>query len=109
MTATNNGGSNNGGSNSSGSHGEVQLENEHFRVTKWTIEPGGVIPMHRHDYEYAVVPMVTDTMHVVNADGTEIVAELVAGQTYARSAGAEHQVENRAATNDIVFVEVEKL
>lgn len=92
-----------------GSHGEVQLENDWFRVTQWTIEPGGAIPMHRHDHEYVVVPLVTDTMHVVTADGTEIVSELVAGQSYSRPAGSEHTVENRGDLNPIVFVEVERL
>lgn len=94
---------------STGSHSVVQLENEHFRVTEWTIDPGGVIPMHRHDFEYVVVPMVTDTMHVVTAAGDEIVAELVAGQSYTRPAGSEHQVENRVSDSAVVFVEVEKL
>ena len=94
---------------STGSHAEVQLENEHFKVTRWTIEPGGHIPMHVHEYEYVVVPMVNDTMHVVMADGSEIVAELVAGQSYSRPAGSEHQVENRTSASDVVFVEVEKL
>lgn len=94
---------------STGSHGEVQLENEHFRVTEWTIEPGGTIPMHLHEHEYVVVPMVTDTMHVVNADGSEVVAELVAGQSYTRPSGAEHRIENRVSSEPIVFVEVEKL
>lgn len=94
---------------STGSHSTVQLENEHFRVTEWTIDPGGVIPMHRHDFEYVVVPMVTDTMHVVTAAGNEIVAELVAGQSYTRPAGSEHQVENRTSDSPVVFVEVEKL
>lgn len=94
---------------STGSTGEVQLENEFFRVTKWTIQPGGVIPMHRHDHEYVVVPMVTDRMHVVTADGEEIVADLVTGSSYTRSAGSEHQVENRESANDVVFVEIERL
>lgn len=94
---------------STGSHAEVQLENEHFKVTRWTIEPGGHIPMHVHEYEYVVVPMVNDTMHVVMADGSEIVAELVAGQSYTRPAGSEHRVENRTSASDVVFVEVEKL
>jgi len=93
----------------SGSQGEVQLENEHFRVTRWTIEPGGAIPMHRHDHEYVVVPLVSDTMHVTNADGSEIAAELVAGQSYTRPAGSEHRVENRTSPAPIVFVEVERL
>lgn len=94
---------------SDGSRGDIQIENEHFRVTKWTIEPGGAIPMHRHEYEYVVVPLVTDTMHVTNADGSEIVAELVAGESYTRPAGAEHRVENRTSASPIVFVEAEKL
>lgn len=92
-----------------GSHGEVQLENAFFRVTKWTIEPGGAIPMHRHDHEYVVVPLVTGTMHVTNADGTEIRADLVAGASYTRPGGAEHRVENRGDSADVVFVEVERL
>jgi quercetin dioxygenase-like cupin family protein len=87
----------------------VQLENSDFRVTQWTIEPGGVIPMHRHDYEYVVVPLVTDTMHVITAEGEELIAELTMGQSYTRPAGSEHQVENRASNAPIVFIEVEKL
>ena len=94
---------------STGSHSEVQLENEHFRVTKWTIEPGGTIPMHRHEHEYVVVPLVTDTMHVTNADGSELVAELVTGRSYTRASGAEHRIKNRGDSADVVFVEVEKL
>ncbi|MHA3685346.1 cupin domain-containing protein [Leucobacter sp. HY1910] len=94
---------------STGANGVVQLENELFRVTEWTIQPGGVIPMHRHDYDYVVVPMVSDKMHVVQADGGEIVAELVAGQSYTRPAGSEHQVENRTSGSPIVFVEIERL
>lgn len=92
-----------------GSRGEVQLDNVFFRVTKWTIRPGGAIPMHRHDYEYVVVPLVTATMHVINSDGTEIEAELAAGVSYTRSAGQEHRCENRVSTEPIEFVEVERL
>lgn len=94
---------------STGSRGDVQLENEHFRVTRWTIEPGGEIPMHRHEHEYVVVPLVTAAMHVTTADGEEIVAELTAGESYTRPAGSEHRVENRASPEPIAFVEVERL
>lgn len=92
-----------------GSHGDVQLEDAHFRVTQWTIRPGGAIPMHVHEHPYVVVPLVTDRMHVVNADGSEVVSELVAGRSYTRPAGSEHQVENRYSQTEIVFVEVEQL
>ena len=94
---------------STGSHAEQQLENDVFRVTKWTIEPGGSIPMHRHEYEYVVIPLVTAKMHVVNADGSEFDAELVTGQSYTRAAGAGHRIENRGSAADVVFVEVERL
>lgn len=89
-------------------HGDIQLENDNFRVTKWTVEPGGAIPMHVHEYDYVVVPLVSETMHVTNADGSEIVATLEHGVSYTRAAGAEHIVENRG-TNTIEFIEVEKL
>lgn len=101
--------SQNTGSTGTGSIGEVQLENDDFRVTKWTIEPGGAIPMHRHDYEYVVIPLVTATMHVTTADGGEIVSELVTGQSYTRPAGSEHRVENRGSDAPVVFVEVERI
>ena len=93
----------------SGSTGEVQLENEHFRVTRWTIAPGGAIPMHRHEHEYVVVPLVTGTMHVVTSEGEEIVSDLVFGESYTRPAGSEHRVENRGDADAVVFVETEKL
>ena len=95
--------------NAHGSTGEVQLENAHFRVTKWTIAPGGAIPMHRHEHEYVVIPLVTATMHVVSGEGDEIAAQLVTGQSYTRPAGSEHRVENRGAGAAVSFVEVEKL
>lgn len=93
----------------SASRGEVQLENDRFRVTRWTIEPGGAIPMHRHDHDYVVVPLMTGTMYVTAADGTEIRADLVEGRSYTRSSGATHQVENRDATCRVDFIEVERL
>lgn len=94
---------------STGSRGDIQIENEHFRVTRWTVEPGGSIPMHRHDFEYVVVPLVNARMHVENSDGTELVAELTVGESYTRAAGAEHTISNRESDDDIVFVEVERL
>ncbi len=66
--------------------------------------------MHRHDHEWLVVPLVTDTMHVVTADGTEIVENwLSPARAISRPAGSEHPVENRGDLQPIVFVEVERL
>ena len=87
---------------------ETQIDNGIFRATKWTIAPNDAIPIHVHKFEYVVVPLVNEAMHVVNADGSEIVAEIRIGQSYTRPAGAEHTVINRGA-NTIEFVEIEKL
>lgn len=92
-----------------GSHSNIQIDNEHFRVTQWTIEPGGSIPMHRHEHEYVVVPLVNAHMHVENSDGSELVAELTVGASYTRPSGAEHAISNRESKENIVFVEIERL
>ncbi|MCA0379200.1 MAG: cupin domain-containing protein [Actinobacteria bacterium] len=94
---------------STGAQSEIQLENEFFRVTKWTIAPGSVIPMHLHEHEYVVTPLVDGVMHVVTSDGEEIVAELVMGESYSRPSGSEHRIENRRSSAAIVFVEAERL
>lgn len=90
-------------------YSDVQIENEHFRVTKWTLPPGARIAMHVHEVDYVVVPLTTETMHVVNADGSEMIAELQTGHSYTRPAGARHQVENRNPEAIVEFIEVEKL
>lgn len=94
---------------SSGSESELQLENEHFRVVRWTIHPGGEIPMHRHEYEYVVVPLVTAEVFVENADGTTLTNQMQEGVGYSRFPGAEHRLENRFSDEPIVFVEIERL
>lgn len=40
-------------------NGEIQIDKGIFRVTKWTIEPGGEILMHVHEYDYVVAPLVS--------------------------------------------------
>lgn len=92
-----------------GSYGEVQLENEYFRVTRWTIAPGGHIPMHTHEHEYVVIPLADGTMHIENADGSTLVSEIRLGASYSRPAGSRHTIANRDATASIEFTEVERL
>ncbi|MCQ9367252.1 cupin [Brevibacterium sp. 50QC2O2] len=94
-----------------GSTGEVQIDNERFRATRWTIEPGGHIPMHLHEFDYVVVPVNAATMHVTQADGTELDAVMEPGVSYTRTAGQEHMCANPGGPGDpdVVFVEVERL
>ena len=83
----------------------VQVDDTTVRVTEWRFAPGAATGWHRHEYPYVVVPMTTGRLAITSADG-EAIAELVAGRSYARAAGAEHDVKN-ANTFEFVFVEVE--
>ena len=84
---------------------EVQVDNDRVRVTKWSFARGAATGWHRHEYDYVVVPMTNGTLQIESAAGTQM-ATLVAGQSYSRLAGVEHDVIN-PGPNEVVFVEVE--
>jgi quercetin dioxygenase-like cupin family protein len=83
----------------------VQVDEPTVRVTEWRFAPGAATGWHRHEYPYVVVPMSTGRLAIRGADG-EVTADLVAGRSYARPAGAEHDVRN-ANAYEFVFIEVE--
>ncbi len=83
----------------------VQIDEAAVRVTEWRFAPGAVIDWHRHDYPYVVVPMTTGQLAIKGRDGATT-AELVAGRSYARPEGVEHEVRNPNAY-EFVFVEIE--
>jgi quercetin dioxygenase-like cupin family protein len=84
---------------------EVQVDTERLRVTKWSFAPGAETGWHRHGMDYAVVPVVNGTL-LIETGSTSQPFELVAGQSYARPAGVEHNVVNGSA-HPIAFVEIE--
>ncbi|MFT3805000.1 MAG: cupin domain-containing protein [Burkholderiaceae bacterium] len=83
----------------------VQVDNEHVIITEWRFAPGAQTGYHRHAYAYAVVPMTSGTLRLETPQGV-IDSELVAGRSYARPAGVEHNVIN-ANDGEFVFVEIE--
>ena len=83
----------------------VHLENERVRVTEWRFAPGAATGWHRHEFDYVIVPLTAGTLHLDAGDKvTE--AQLVAGVSYFRRAGVEHDVTN-AGAGELAFVEVE--
>jgi quercetin dioxygenase-like cupin family protein len=84
---------------------KVQVDNDRVRVTEWRFSPGAATGWHRHGMDYVVVPGTTGKLRLVDAEG-EREAELVAGVSYFRSAGVEHDVIN-ANDHPFVFVEIE--
>jgi quercetin dioxygenase-like cupin family protein len=88
---------------------EVQLQNETFRVTKWTVKPGETIPMHVHEHEYVVIPMRPTPMQVTTGAGEEFTSEMNVGHSYTRAKGSEHQIYNADDSETVEFIEVESL
>jgi beta-alanine degradation protein BauB len=83
----------------------VLIDTERVRVTVWKFAPGQATGVHRHEFDYVVVPVSGGTFTVTAADGTTDLNQ-EAGQAYARHAGVEHDVAN-TGTRRAVFVEVE--
>lgn len=83
----------------------VQVDNARVRVTEWRFAPGAATGWHRHELDYVIVPLATGRLRIRTREG-ETEAELVAGQSYFRAAGAEHDVVN-ASGQAFAFVEVE--
>jgi beta-alanine degradation protein BauB len=83
----------------------VLIDTERVRVTVWKFSPGQATGVHRHEFDYVVVPVSGGTFTVTAADGT-IDLNQEAGQAYARDAGVEHDVAN-SGPRRAVFVEVE--
>jgi quercetin dioxygenase-like cupin family protein len=82
-----------------------QVENPRFIVTEWRFAPGAHTGWHRHAYDYVVVPLSTGRLRLVTAQGS-VETDLVAGRSYAREAGIEHDVINDS-DREFVFVEIE--
>ena len=84
---------------------DVQVDNDRLRVTRWSFAPGAETGWHRHEMDYVVVPVVDGTLLIESGD-TSQPFELIAGQSYARKAGVEHNVVNGSG-HPIAFVEIE--
>lgn len=84
-----------------------QHETERVIVTEWRFPPGGHTGWHRHAYDYVVVPMTTGALTIDNGS-EDVRSELVAGRSYGRGVGVEHDVINDNPF-EFVFIEVELL
>lgn len=84
----------------------VHVDNDRARVTEWRFAPGAATGWHRHEYPYVITPVTDGAVRIVGPDGAESLAEMVAGRSYYRDAGVEHDVIN-AGPGELRFVEVE--
>jgi beta-alanine degradation protein BauB len=85
---------------------ETSADDDRVRITTWTFEDGEDTGHHRHEYDYAVVPITGGTFEVTEPDGTTREMTQHAARSYLGRAGTEHNVFNRSG-RAAVFVEVE--
>ena len=83
----------------------VQVDDERVIVTEWRFAPGAETGWHRHAHDYVIVPTTDGELLLESPDG-ELKAPLVAGRSYARKLGVEHNVINNS-DHEVVFIEVE--
>ncbi len=84
---------------------DVQIDSDRVRVTEWRFEPGTATGLHRHEFDYVVVPMTTGEL-TLDEDGERRRATITSGRAYFRPAGVEHDVANES-DRLVVFVEIE--
>jgi quercetin dioxygenase-like cupin family protein len=84
---------------------QVQIHEAGVKVTRWTFDVGQHTAVHRHEVPYVVVPVVSGRMGVQVGNDVSY-HDIVAGESYFRDAGAEHDVYN-AGSAPFAFVEVE--
>ena len=83
----------------------VQQDDDVARITRWDFEPGAATGWHRHGWPYFVIMLTDGILRIHN--GTDVTdVPLVAGQSYRRPAGVEHDVMN-GSPHPIAFVEIE--
>jgi quercetin dioxygenase-like cupin family protein len=83
----------------------VQIDNPRVIVTEWRFAPGAETGWHRHAHDYIVVP-TTDGELLIEAAQGNFTAPLVAGKSYTRNVGVEHNVINNT-DHEVVFIEIE--
>ena len=83
----------------------VQQDDATVRITRWDFEPGAATGWHAHGWPYFVV-LLTDAVLKIHDGKAESAVPLVAGQSYRRPAGIEHDVMN-GSPHPIAFVEIE--
>jgi quercetin dioxygenase-like cupin family protein len=84
-----------------------QYETSRVIVTEWRFPPGGHTGWHTHAYDYVVVPMTTGPL-TIDTGAADVISDLVAGRSYGRDRGVEHDVINDNP-HEFVFIEIEML
>jgi quercetin dioxygenase-like cupin family protein len=75
----------------------VIFENDSIRVWTFSVEPGGLKHMHRHELPYLIVPLTGGSVEITTDGGAVRAAEDQPGAVVWQDAGEVHQLRNVGA------------
>ena len=84
----------------------TQIDNDRIRVIRWDFEQGAETGWHRHEMDYIVVPLTSGALTAELPDGSQVVNDLTAGQSYNRPEGVHHNIIN-SSDGPFSFIEIE--
>ena len=88
---------------------KIIFENEMIRVWSFSVAPGGIKRMHRHDLPYLIVPMTGGRVELTTIEGNVRYGDDVKGAAFFLDAGETHQLRNLGDyTYENVLVELKK-
>jgi quercetin dioxygenase-like cupin family protein len=88
---------------------KVIFENDSIRVWIFSVAPGGIKRMHRHDLPYLIVPLTGGKVEITTLDGKARSPEDKRGEVIWQEAGETHQLHNlNAHQYENVLVELKK-
>jgi beta-alanine degradation protein BauB len=82
---------------------KIIFENESIRVWSFSVGPGGIKRMHRHDLPYLIVPMTGGKVELTTIEGKVRYGDDKKGEAFFLPAGETHQLRN---LNDFTYENV---
>lgn len=73
---------------------KVIFENDAVRVWTFSVGPGGLKPMHRHELDYVIVPLSGGKVEITTIEGRARIGEDKVGEIIWQDAGETHQLRN---------------
>ena len=84
---------------------ELIIDNKDVRIIRWSFETNQSTGLHKHEYDYVVVPCKTGQLNIIT-ENENTITNLVIHEPYHRKKGVEHEVVNNG-NSCMEFIEIE--
>ena len=85
---------------------ELIIDNKDVRIIRWSFKTNQSTGLHKHEYEYVVVPCKTGQLNIITKN-ENMISDLIIHEPYHRKKGIEHQVVyNRNSCMEFIEIEI---